>query len=48
MHRKEEFHLISMAQSFQRKKQREGFRTKREIVGDPVHGYGAVIHYWPK
>lgn len=41
----EPFHLISMAQAFQRKMQRKGYRTKREIVGNAVHGYGAVIHY---
>jgi hypothetical protein len=41
----EPFHLISMAQAFQRKMQRKGYRTKREIVGNPVNGYGAVIHY---
>lgn len=44
----EQFHLISMAQSFQRKMQRKGYRTKREIVGTPVTGYGAVIHYEPR
>ncbi len=42
----ESFHLISMGRSFQRKMQRQGNRTRCEITGTPVHGYGCIIHYW--
>lgn len=45
---KEEFHLISEAQNFQRKMQRKGYSTKRKIVGTPQTGYGAEIHFWKK
>lgn len=45
---KEDFHLISMGRSFQRKMRRKGFSTKCEIVGSASTGYGAVIHYWEK